>query len=74
MLGIVGDARKRKRKKKKQEEEEEEEETVSSSKYGSEGRWHNSPRNKSPEGLGAKGAGFGRKVRQEKANQARSSV
>lgn len=71
MLGIVGDARKRKKKK---QEEEEEEETVSSSKYGSEGRWHNSPRNKSPEGLGAKGAGFGRKVRQEKANQARSSV
>ena len=73
MLGIVGDARKRK-KKKQEEEEEEEEETVSSSKYGSEGRWHNSPRNKSPEGLGAKGAGFGRKVRQDKANQARSSV
>ena len=71
MLGIVGDARKRK---KQEEEEEEEEETVSSSKYGSEGRWHNSPRNKSPEGLGAKGAGFGRKVRQDKANQARSSV
>ena len=71
MLGIVGDARKRKKKKQEEEEEEEEEETVSSSKYGSEGRWHNSPRNKSPEGLGAKGAGFGR---QEKANQARSSV
>ena len=67
MLGIVRDARKKKKKK----QEEENEETVSSSKYGSEGRWHNSPRNKSPEGLGAKGAGFGR---QEKANQARSSV
>ena len=70
MLGIVRDARKKKKKK----QEEENEETVSSSKYGSEGRWHNSPRNKSPEGLGAKGAGFGRKVRQDKANQARSSV
>ena len=73
MLGIVRDTRKKKKKKKKKQEEENEE-TVSSSKYGSEGRWHNSPRNKSPEGLGAKGAGFGRKVRQEKANQARSSV
>ena len=70
MLGIVRDARKKKKKK----QEEENEETVSSSKYGSEGRWHNSPRNKSPEGLWAKGAGFGRKVRQEKANQARFSV
>lgn len=39
------------------------EETVFSSEYGLQSRWHNSPRDKSPEGLGAKGAGSERKVR-----------